>query len=142
VVNIDGGPEEDLWPRLSLTGIGVATAVGLAISLMLDISASNAELIAPLLAGVEITSMLLVRLVVLPQAARGTPESRHSVPVVGYAFTMSPAVVGVVAAVFTGQWYVPLIFAAIALVAWVWIHSFVSELPPLKESGDEVLDLS
>ena len=75
---------------------------------------------------VGITGFLFARLIVLPQMTRKADVLPQRLASAGYAFAEAPATYGLVAAIIAGHGWVALPFAALALVFWANVRSFIA----------------
>ena len=78
---------------------------------------------------VGIVHFMTIRYSVLPKAiaAAKTQKSLDAALVLGYVFPLTPAIFGVCAVIFVGEWWLILPFAAMSICAWLVIRSYLQE---------------
>lgn len=119
---------EPLLRWVFLAAIIVLTVVGLILGEALTSSFKDTPttVVPIVLFAVGTSSLLLVRLVLLPQMARNPDVLPQALAAMGYAFAEAPATYGVVAAIMTGRGWVALPFGALAFAGWLVVKAFIA----------------
>ena len=77
---------------------------------------------------VGVSSLLLVRYVVLPAMASHSGAKPQAIGTTAYAFAEAPATYGLVLAIMTAEGWAALPFGALALVGWLTMSNYITSI--------------
>ncbi|HSP54023.1 MAG TPA: hypothetical protein VLS25_00415 [Dehalococcoidia bacterium] len=125
---------EEMMPLISLWVIGVATALGLALSIGIDsrVPSFNKVLIAAAFLFIAIADLLIARFINLPGLTRaGSP--RTNLVTIGYAQSMLPAPLAFLVGILVDQWWLALVFGGVGMACWFMVRDYLGP-PPARTS--------
>ena len=122
---------EELMPRISIAVIVACTVIGVILAIVIDagLPSFNKTLIAGSVLLVAISNLLAARLVVMPSLVREATVPRAHLITVGHSEAMANGAFAVGTAIFVNEWWLPLAFGALGLLAWLLVCDFVQTLP-------------
>ena len=125
---------EEIMPRISLWVIGVGTALGFVVSILIDsrVPSFNKVLIAAALLFMAIADVFIARFINLPGQNRAAAP-RTNLVTVGYAQSMFPAILALVGGIVVSEWWLPLIFGALGIAGWLMVRDYLGP-PPANAS--------
>ena len=125
---------EEMMPRISLWVIGVATALGFVLSIVIDsaVPSFNKVLIAAALLLMAIADLFIARFINLPGLTRAA-SPRTNLVTIGYAQSMFPAIPAVLGGIVVSEWRLPLLFGAVGIACWLMVRDYLGP-PPISTS--------
>lgn len=117
---------EETMPRISLWVIGIATAVGLVLSILIDsrVPSFNKFLITAALLFIAIADLCIARFINLPGLTRNA-SPRTNLVTIGYAQSMFPAILAVFGGIVISEWWLALVFGAVSIACWFLVRDYL-----------------
>ncbi|MEX2159627.1 MAG: hypothetical protein WEB04_09525 [Dehalococcoidia bacterium] len=126
-----------LLRNLMIASVLIETIAAFIVTYLLEIGPTAdtqmAFLTVASLAFIALSATAIVRFVLLPSIAKQDTEGRWTAHVLACSFSQAPATYGLVAAIISGHGLIALPFAAISLLSFFVLLSYVDELYPAAQ---------